>query len=110
MRCIGCQLMSINGLVCHEIGCPEGWRGEERQCKWCGQTFEAEGCGWSYHVVTAVEPDRCCACEQLWDGITTAKGECRHCGEPCETWQTLCPECDECDDICCHCGQLIEED
>jgi len=38
-RCYSCQLVRINGVVCHEIGCPDAWRDRLRECKWCGTDF-----------------------------------------------------------------------
>lgn len=37
--CSSCQLVRINGLVCHETGCPEAYKDERRMCKNCGSTF-----------------------------------------------------------------------
>lgn len=39
-RCGSCQLVRINGMVCHELGCPEAWTSEVRECKECGGTFK----------------------------------------------------------------------
>lgn len=56
-RCESCQVAMINGLRCHEIGCPEAWRDEVRECRWCGTEFLPEekyqavccqGCAKSY--------------------------------------------------------------
>lgn len=38
MRCDSCQLVRINGAVCHETGCPEAWK-RVRSCRECGQRF-----------------------------------------------------------------------
>lgn len=48
--CNQCEALMINGVYCHEIGCPNSWMGEIRECKWCGNEFnplcqEAEFCG-----------------------------------------------------------------
>jgi hypothetical protein len=49
MRCDQCQILSINGLACHEIGCPNTWKTwiEDRQewvfvlrCFYCGFPVE----------------------------------------------------------------------
>ena len=40
--CPSCQLIRINGVVCHETGCPDAWRDETRKCKWCGSEFTPE--------------------------------------------------------------------
>lgn len=42
MQCQSCQLVRINGVVCHETGCPDAWRDDLRECKWCGQDFAPE--------------------------------------------------------------------
>jgi hypothetical protein len=40
--CQSCEVLNINGLNCHETGCPDAWRDETRECKWCGATFKPE--------------------------------------------------------------------
>lgn len=40
--CDQCELLRINGVVCHETGCPNAWRDEERECEWCGTKFKPE--------------------------------------------------------------------
>ena len=42
MSCKACEIMCINGVRCHEHGCPESWKDEVRLCKWCGQKFKPE--------------------------------------------------------------------
>ena len=42
--CHSCTLLRINGIVCHETGCPEAWTDEIRKCKWCGSEFKPENC------------------------------------------------------------------
>jgi hypothetical protein len=41
-RCPSCQILYINGLRCHETGCPDAWKDELRSCKWCGAEFKPE--------------------------------------------------------------------
>jgi len=43
MQCEACEILVINGVRCHEIGCPSAWRDEIRECKWCGCEFQPEG-------------------------------------------------------------------
>lgn len=43
--CEQCLLLRINGIVCHESGCPLAWRDETRECKECGSNFTPEGRG-----------------------------------------------------------------
>ena len=40
--CDQCQALMINGVYCHEIGCPESWKDYSNECKWCGSTFKPE--------------------------------------------------------------------
>lgn len=40
--CDSCQLIKINGVVCHETGCPEAWKDESRECVECGMDFQPE--------------------------------------------------------------------
>lgn len=40
--CHSCEIMTINGKRCHEQGCPESWKDEKRECKWCGTKFKPE--------------------------------------------------------------------
>lgn len=42
MRCHSCEVLMINGLRCHETGCPDAWRDATRQCAWCGAEFKPE--------------------------------------------------------------------
>jgi hypothetical protein len=67
VTCDQCSIAVINGHVCHETGCPNAWRDEVRNCKWCGQDFKPE----ERHQ-TCCSP--CCA-------TTYAGGvcECEHC-------------------------------
>ena len=37
--CDQCEVLYINGVKCHEIGCPDAWRDYERSCKWCDADF-----------------------------------------------------------------------
>lgn len=40
--CQSCQAARINGLLCHETGCPECWRDGLRECLECGTEFTPE--------------------------------------------------------------------
>lgn len=42
MHRICCEKLRINGVLTHEIGCPEAWRDYSLECKWCGQRFNPE--------------------------------------------------------------------
>ena len=38
-KCDQCEELMINGVRCHEQGCPNMWKDEVRECKWCGDKF-----------------------------------------------------------------------
>ena len=38
-NCDGCQVLSINGHLVHEINCPDAWRDESLECFECGTHF-----------------------------------------------------------------------
>lgn len=60
MRCDRCEMLSINGVACHEIGCPNSrsrWDREDEQ--WVKQR-ECFHCG-----CTVDEDDPCCAGDAL---------------------------------------------
>ena len=40
--CQSCEVMNINGINCHEIGCPDSYKDELRICKWCGSEFKPD--------------------------------------------------------------------
>ena len=40
--CNSCNVLNINGINCHETGCPESWKDEKRECDWCGMQFLPE--------------------------------------------------------------------
>ena len=40
--CDSCEALTINGVLCHESGCPDSWQDELRICKECGQEFKPE--------------------------------------------------------------------
>ena len=64
--CNSCEVMRINGVLCHEIGCPDAWKDYTKECKWCGQDFQPESehqecCSHSCHVSYSGVP---CDCEE----------------------------------------------
>lgn len=40
--CTQCEALMINGIYCHEHGCPIAWKDYKRECKWCGYEFTPE--------------------------------------------------------------------
>ena len=40
--CGSCEALMINGVLCHERGCPESWQDEVRECNECGCDFKPE--------------------------------------------------------------------
>lgn len=37
--CQSCDVLVINGVICHEQGCPDSYKTNVRECKWCGSEF-----------------------------------------------------------------------
>ena len=42
VTCDSCEVLVINNVICHETGCPDAWKDEIRECKWCGRCFKPE--------------------------------------------------------------------
>lgn len=42
LSCKSCNVVMINGVKCHEIGCPDAWKDQKVKCDWCGQEFKPE--------------------------------------------------------------------
>ena len=40
--CNQCDALTINGVYCHETGCPDAWKDYNLKCKWCGASFKPE--------------------------------------------------------------------
>ena len=40
--CNGCAPATINGVFCHELGCPDAWRDYTKECGECGCDFMPE--------------------------------------------------------------------
>jgi hypothetical protein len=40
--CDSCEAVRINGVLCHEHGCPEAWRDHKIECRECGTRFVPE--------------------------------------------------------------------
>lgn len=38
--CDHCEVMYINGIKCHEIGCPVAYLDYTAECRWCGQKIK----------------------------------------------------------------------
>lgn len=38
--CMSCEALRVNGVLCHELGCPDGKN--VRECKECGSEFVTE--------------------------------------------------------------------
>lgn len=39
MACDSCQMISIQGVPCHETGCPDAWQETMIECRECGFNF-----------------------------------------------------------------------
>ena len=48
MKCDQCQAIRIQGIICHETGCPNSHidldtgKPYHKECKWCGSEFELQ--------------------------------------------------------------------
>ncbi len=42
MNCQSCEALTINGLYCHEHGCPDAWMGTSGECEHCGSKYKLE--------------------------------------------------------------------
>lgn len=38
-NCDGCQVLTINGVLTHEIGCPHAWKDYPKTCIECNRDF-----------------------------------------------------------------------
>lgn len=68
MICPSCDAVLINGIYCHEHGCPDAWRTSTPECKNCGFFFEphsnsnifcCEECYNDYYCIVPGESDDC---------------------------------------------------
>ena len=41
-NCNSCEVLFINGVKCHETGCPEAYKDQIKECAWCGAEFTPE--------------------------------------------------------------------
>lgn len=55
--CDSCEVLYINGVKCHETGCPEAWKDEVRECGWCGGDFQPEDRHQKYCSESCAEAD-----------------------------------------------------
>jgi len=46
--CDSCEALMINGVHCHETGCPVAWKDHTSLCDWCGYGFKPEFEGQRY--------------------------------------------------------------
>jgi hypothetical protein len=65
--CQSCEALTINGVLCHELGCPDSWRDELRTCKWCGQEFKPE------------QRDQTCCCHTCAMAYNNIPCDCEEC-------------------------------
>ncbi len=57
ISCPDCELVAINGVICHEWGCPSSHLFTKRECKWCGRGFKPK----TKEQVTCSK-----SCQKLW--------------------------------------------
>jgi len=42
IKCESCDSLTINGVFCHEVGCPDAWKNHPVACFQCGFDFIPE--------------------------------------------------------------------
>ena len=42
LHCDQCEMLAINNIATHEIGCPIAWKDYPVECSWCGTEFMPE--------------------------------------------------------------------
>jgi len=52
MECNSCEVTYVDGVKCHEHGCPDAWKDNEKECRWCGALF------------TSIAENRTCCSEE----------------------------------------------
>lgn len=77
MRCEQCEVVNINGVRCHETGCPEYYKDEKRECKNCGSEFTPEHsrqttCDHSCYVAYNGLDCDCEECTEFWPADTNS--------------------------------------
>lgn len=61
MSCDSCAQVRINGILCHEAGCPDAWKDEQRFCDFCDSMFKPETKGQQF----------CCdSCADSFSGVS----------------------------------------
>lgn len=38
--CTSCEALRVDGILHHEISCPDAWKNTVKKCKWCGSEFK----------------------------------------------------------------------
>lgn len=64
--CDSCSPSMINGVLCHEMGCPDAWRDYRRECRECGCDFYPQERG----------ENVCEGCSFAWDDENSDMGGC----------------------------------
>jgi hypothetical protein len=59
-QCASCEVVYINGIRCHEHGCPDAYLDQVRECKWCGSEF---------HPLTARQEFCDDSCRRSYNGL-----------------------------------------
>lgn len=98
MKCDSCEVANINGVRCHERGCPSAWRDEVRECTECGQDFEptdryqtqcGESCRASYLGLACddcgdeANGSECPSCQAEMFQDCSGRMRCEECDPPC---------------------------
>jgi hypothetical protein len=88
--CKSCEMIAINGVPCHEPGCPDAWLASVRECKECGMDFTPDGsaqrfcddsCAAAFYGWPDAGDDDAELCEKCGAvvGLDGRDGLCGHC-------------------------------
>ena len=67
--CNSCEQVRINGIVCHETGCPDSWKDRTHECKCCDKTFKPKYQGQKLCMKKS--------CHEEWNGISITPDQWR---------------------------------
>ena len=99
MRCDQCEAAMINGVYCHERGCPNWWKHVTHECAECGSSFRTEEepyhnagigghgsvfcdeqCARAYNGLPSNDCEECHGADAVYnDGITGGLSVCADC-------------------------------
>lgn len=78
-ECESCNATMINGVFCHETGCPDAWKNHKYSCKNCGCEFTPESKDDSFvtcsHICHVNYYGLLCTCDECMQGYPDSSDE-----------------------------------